>query len=276
MRPLAPNFQSDALTLWWLQRRAQLLLVCSEEERGRIQAFAPRARVRTIPHFVEYRSLQIDPLNAKDFLELTGYRVLTLLGYIHPRKGHELLIQALPDLPPDTMIVFAGAAEADHTAYLDRLLALAALNQRSEQVRVTGFITERELELYLAATDLAICPFADVSASGSISTWISGGTPILASDLPLIREYNRLVPGAVHTFSPYSAEALARAACSFLTNGTMQNRELIRALGRRLGIHTILENHIEVYREVLGKRLPQPRKGPLSTSHPPPPDVGRS
>jgi len=53
----------------------------------------------------------------------------------------------------------------------------------------------RRAERYLVATDLAICPFKNCSASGSLSTWISVVHPtILAFDLPQI-SYNRLEQG---------------------------------------------------------------------------------
>ena len=61
------------------------------------------------------------------------------------------------------------------------------------------------------ASHLAGCPFEMLSASGSLSTGVSLGRPILASDLPQIAEYNRIEPGAIKTFQPYTSEALAAA-----------------------------------------------------------------
>ena len=66
------------------------------------------------------------------------------------------------------------------------------------------------LETYLLAADVAICPFLQMSASGSFSTWLSVGTaPIVASDLPQIRWYNAMVPGAITVFPAGDAQALA-------------------------------------------------------------------
>jgi hypothetical protein len=42
-----------------------------------------------------------------------------------------------------------------------------------------------------------------------LSTWISAGTRIVASDLPAIREYDAISPGAIRRFTPRTAEALA-------------------------------------------------------------------
>jgi glycosyltransferase involved in cell wall biosynthesis len=259
------NLRPDALALWWLHRRAQVLLVCSDEERRRLQDFVPDARVQVIPHFVESRSLGTDAEAAKAALGLAGRRVVTLLGYIHPRKGHMLLIDALPAIPPDVTLVFAGAAEADHLPYLEQLLARARSTGLAERVRVTGYLGDRELDTYLAASDLAVCPFSSVSASGSISTWIAAGTPILASDLPLIAEYNRLAPGAIRTFRPYTANALAQAVCTLLQHRPTDGGESLHRLRSRLSIHSTLQRHIALYREVCGQRAAEP-----GSSHPAP------
>ncbi len=59
-----------------------------------------------------------------------------------------------------------------------------------ERVVFTGYVGDEMLDRVLAATDVAACPFRDVSASGSLSTWISAGTRVVASDLPAIGEYD--------------------------------------------------------------------------------------
>jgi glycosyltransferase involved in cell wall biosynthesis len=266
--PIARNVQPDGLALWALSRLARGLLVCSDDERRRVQEFVPAARVRTIPHFVESRSLRISADAAKAALGLGGRRVLTLLGYIHPRKGHEILVTALPALPPDVTVVFAGTAEGDHAPYLARLLAMASATGVAERLRVTGYLDERELEVYLAATDLAVCPFSSVSASGSLSTWLSAGAPILASDLPLVAEYNRTEPGAIHTFRPYTADALVQAACAILRAGATGGGEPGRRLRATLGIRSALRQHIEVYREWCGQRAPEAEAAALGTRDP--------
>jgi glycosyltransferase involved in cell wall biosynthesis len=127
------------------------------------------------------------------------------------------------------------------------------------RLRITGFLPEPELDVYLAATDLAVCPFTTVAASGSVSTWLSTGTPILAADLPLISEYNIMEPGAIRTFSPYTANALAEAACNLLAAGAGHDDMPAKRLRARLGMHSVLRQHIEAYRDVAEKRAAQGR-----------------
>ena len=76
-------------------------------------------------------------------------------------------------------------------------------------MRFLGYLPEDELEQVLVATDVALCPFRLMSASGALATWISAGRPIVASDLAPIRELDALAPGLMRRFSPYEAPALA-------------------------------------------------------------------
>lgn len=237
-------------TLRWLQRRASRVLVCSDEERTRVG----RRVHRVIPLFVEERDLRPES-SAKAALGLSGRRVVTLLGYIHRRKGHDLIVDALAALPEDLVIVFAGTSPEPDSPFVRSLLASARANGVAKRLRITGFLPDDELDRYLAATDLAVCPFRRLSASGSLSTWISALRPILASDLPQIAEYNAAEPGAIRTFRPYTVSALAEAICAALEAGPEDTRDPLVRLRARLLLPAVFDQHLEVYREL----LPHPR-----------------
>lgn len=243
------------VTLQWLRRRTARLLVCSEYERARAGARHPRVTV--IPHFVERRELPTSTGAAKAALGLEGKRVVTLLGYIHQRKGHALLIDALAELPADVVVVFAGGTPQADDSFLRSLWSRAAERGVSDRLRVTGFVPDEELTPYLAATDLAVCPFRSMSASGSLSTWIAVERPILASDLPQIAEYNTLEPGVIRTFTPITASSLAqtiRAALDVDPSNGCEARSRLRA---KLLLPSIFDRHMKVYREMSC----QPMKG---------------
>jgi glycosyltransferase involved in cell wall biosynthesis len=241
------NLRPDAVTVRWLGRRRRKLMVCTEEERNRLTEFSPGIRVTVIPHFVEKRVLPMSRDDAKRALGLGGTRVVTLLGYIHPRKGHALLVDALSCLPPDVVAVVAGAAEPDHAAYLQQFVAAGRAAGNADRLRVTGYLPDRQLDLYLAATDLAVCPFTATSASGSLSTWLSASKRILASDIPQIAEYNRMEPHAIGTFSPYTASAFAQGIYRLLHPGPMAMDAAIGGLREKLSISRVLDHHIVEY-----------------------------
>ncbi len=114
-------------------------------------------------------------------LGITGPLILSV-GALIPRKGQDLLIAALPDLPDATlMLAGQGASEGDYRALAERL-------DVAGRVRFMGSVPHDDLPALFAAADV----MALVSASeGLANAWVESlacGTPIVASDVGGIRE----------------------------------------------------------------------------------------
>lgn len=245
----ASNLERTPLRL--AARRADRVVVCTAEEarRFRLQCPGQAERVTVIPHFVEQLRLPDRAGDVREQLGLRGARVVTLLGYIHERKGHRLVVEAMSRLPADVIVVFAGSAARDWVWFERDLRSLAARTGVIERLRITGYIEEDELHRYLAVTDLALCPFETFSASGSLSTWIAAGRPILVSDQPQIAEYDALAPGALRRFAPYRAEALAEAITAALDDDP--DPRASDSLRAQLSLERIAARHVEVYAGVV-------------------------
>lgn len=243
-----------------LARGAAQILVCTREEARRLRGIVAPERCMVIPHFVERRSLDVTPQQAKEELGLTGRRVFTVLGFIHRAKGHALVVDAMPAWPDDVQVVFAGRPAVGSEGFTQKLRQRAEALGVVERLRVTGYLDEDLLDRYLAATDLALCPFEQVSASGSLSTWIAAGRPILASDQPQIAEYNAMAAGAIATFTPYTSAALAEAARAQSerdaeagheappTSTSSASRRARAQLRENLSLPRIIQQHAAVYR----------------------------
>jgi glycosyltransferase involved in cell wall biosynthesis len=247
----------NGFLLWWIMAQSQQTLVCTQEEARRLNTFAGSYWLRwfrhlnLIPHFVEQRTLALDPALVRTELGLQGVRTITLLGWIFGSKGHRLAIEALAQLPDDVRLIFAGSPTPDGAAFMEELWEFAGEQGVSDRLRVTGYLSSQDQERYLVATDLAICPFKETSASGSLSTWISVARPILASDLPQIREYNQLEPEAIHTFCPYTANDLALAIQHLLPTCTDQADERVARLRDRLQMSNIFDEHLNCYAQAV-------------------------
>ena len=240
-----------ALATHRLVQRAAHVLVCTSEEARRLSGLVDPDRWTVIPHFVEERSRRIDREEAKGALGLRGRRVIGMLGFIHRQKGYDLVLEALSHLPEDVVALFIGRPALESQAYVADLRARAAELGVDDRLRVTGYVPEEVLDRYLAATDLAVCPFRTASASGSLATWIAAERPLLASDLPLFAEYNEQVAGAIATFRPYTSEALAARALEVLDRDGDEIHARLRALRESLSVPEIIAQHHEVYRRVL-------------------------
>jgi glycosyltransferase involved in cell wall biosynthesis len=251
------NFGAATATLRVLTKYAHLILVCSQEESQRLDSHVDPNKLEIIPHFVESRSPSITSIEARKSLNLVEKKVITILGFIFRPKGYQLVVEALPYLPDDIQVVFAGNANADKD-FVDFLLKLAKEKGVEHRIRITGYLAESEMESYLLATDLAICAFIAFSASGSISTWISVACPILAFDLPQIGEYNSFEPGAIQVFKPYTPIALATAIQESLGQDRETQALKVAKLGQKLSLSSILDRHCALYTSVKQHSYPSP------------------
>ena len=247
-------YGSNAIALRWLLNQVELVFVCSQEEAKRLSILADGYKTRVVPHFVEVRNLTVSPAEARTQLKLHEDKIVTLLGFIHSRKGHRLLVETLPELPQDVKVIFAGQPSPGNEEFVQELLALAKVKGVSDRLQVTGYLSEEELERWLVATDLAVCPFKFFSASGSLSTWISAGRSILAYDLPQIDEYNRLEPGAIKTFQEYTPTALTTAIQQFLA-GAQADEPGVERLRKRLSMPAVFDEHLNYYRLVSQQKI---------------------
>lgn len=240
----------DDISWHWLLSQVKLVFVSSEEERRRLSQ-GDISSPTVIPHFVEQRSPIYSKKEAQQALNLHGFQVITLLGFIHERKGHQLLVKALSHLPKQVIVVFAGGASPGNEHFLQNLLALATADGVEHRLRITGYLSEVNLERYLMATDLAICPFQSFAASGSLSTWISVARPLLAFNLPQIAEYNRIAPDSIKTFQPYTPEALASKIKHLLCIGTTTTDIAVDRLRQKLLLPVTFHQHLVHYQQVV-------------------------
>ncbi len=140
---------------------------------------------------------------------LTGPVILSV-GALIPRKNHDLVIQALADIPGATLLL-AGQGESQGA-----LRALADTSGVADRVRFLGSVPHDDLPSLFAAADI----MALVSSSeGLANAWVEAlacGTPIIASDVGGIREL--ITNDAAGRIVAQEPAAIAQAARDLLAN----------------------------------------------------------
>jgi len=244
----------EVWSLRMLGRSADRLIVHSEVEVERLRGIVPAEKLRVIPHFVEERRLALGPAEARERLGVADRRVVTILGFIYGRKGHKPTVEAIPQLPEDVLVVYAGGPVAGR----DKVLGVVKQRRRElgieDRLRVTGYLSEEDLEAWISASHLALLPFRDLSASGSLSTWIAAGKPILVSDLPGFREYDARVPGALRFLGEPEPDRIAAAVREALAGDLPEVDPAVVRLREELTVAKTADRYLAVAEELRGRR----------------------
>lgn len=164
-----------------------------------------------------------------------GTRPLILaVGGIEPRKGSDTLMRALAELRKDgrrpVLAVVGGHSFQDYREYRDRVLAsIPDLGLRlDDDVVLLGTVPDAELPGWYAAADVLAFPSTKEGWGLAVLEAMSAGLPVVASDLPVFREYLR--PGRDALMVPVDdAGALAAALASVLDDEALAAR--LRAAG---------------------------------------------
>ena len=172
--------------------------------------------------------------------------VVLSFGLIRPYKGTDLLLRAWKDVTAHAELWIVGKPRG---VDLDELRALA-----DDRVRfVPRFVTDGELATCFDRAQLAVLPYREIEQSGVLATALAFGTPVLASAVGAFPEAE--AAGAAATVPPNDPAALAAALDRLLADPT--ERALLTVGARALARgdwswKTVAEQHVAVYRELLG------------------------
>ena len=150
------------------------------------QRFGDRDAVEIVPDGVR--------LNGARRFTPAGSRsraVVTYAGHLYPWKGVDTLLRAVA-LVADVRGVIVGGhpAEAD----LGRLQSLAQSLGIADRVRFTGLVSRAEVVRHLEEADVLVMPHTSTRVSERYASplklfeYMAAGKPIVASDLPAVRE----------------------------------------------------------------------------------------
>jgi glycosyltransferase involved in cell wall biosynthesis len=209
------------------------------------------SKLRVIPHGSFEKPNLLNKEDCKRNLGLQNKTVITILGFVTPKKGHDLVIPLLPQLDPNVQLVIAGGPQTtSDAAYLEGLKKIAMHFHCSDKVTFTGFL--QDLTCVLNATDIAILPYKTVTDSGVLHLLIAYRVPTIASNLKAFREvYDEF--GCLELFNSEDPRDLFEKIQVLLSN--QQLRDLLKAKCEGMWNATkwsnIAQRHVEVYREVL-------------------------
>ncbi len=199
---------------WRAFAAADAVIAQSDADRDTIAARFPRMPIRVLPHPVENRPLADREASRKKF----GVEkpLVLFLGLIRPYKGLDVLFDAAPKIVEQTGAEIAIVGEI----FPDSRDEMARLMRRpiASRIRlVDRYVTENEMDEWLAACDVVVCPYRKNSGSGIAARAIAARRPVVASDQSGFRPFVSEATGAL---VPEDDPArLAEAAIAVLRRG---------------------------------------------------------
>jgi beta-1,4-mannosyltransferase len=180
-------------------------------EAGRLAAqefgFSERSLVVTRhPGYTSYYPNTVTRTEARRrFGYVESEMVFLFLGRIQPYKGIFNLIAAFASLPESCRLVIAGTPADEETS---KRIADASIHDPRIQFH-PGHVSREEVQWFFQSADCVVFPFRKILSSGSVMLAMSFGKPLIAPDLPVIRE--TMAENDVWWFDPDNADSLRSA-----------------------------------------------------------------
>lgn len=212
----------------------------------------PASRLRVVRSAVDWGRFQRS-CDRRAVAELGVAADALLVGVVAqliPRKGHRLLLEALPPLAaahPGLHVIFFGQGPLEA-----ELRARIAALRLAERVHLAGF--RDDLDRLLPCLDLLVHPATMEGLGVSLLQAASAGVPILASAAGGIPEAVR--DGINGVLVPPGDKAALRAALGKLLEDAALRRRLGEGgrelMRREFSIDSMVDGNLAVYRELLG------------------------
>jgi glycosyltransferase involved in cell wall biosynthesis len=204
-------------------------IVVHTKSYGSTSAMLQGRNLAIIPSVVDLDRFRpgVDVSGLRADLHLEGKRVVAFTGRLVPHKGVDVILEALPLLPPDVVLLVVGAGPR-----LPSLIGQARRLHLADRVRFCPSVSDDDLPRYLALADVFVFPSQNrLEGFGLVvAEAMAAGLPVVIADMPGVREV--IEPGKEGLLAePLLATDLASKVETLLENPDLARR--MGAAGRR-------------------------------------------
>ena len=216
-------------------------------------------KVETIPPPIEIPRIEperVADLRARWGIE-SGARVIGMVARLASEKGAEVLARAMPAVlrnHPQTRVLYVGQFEnvLGEESYRRRLAPM--IEALGDHWTFLGVLDSPDLAAFYSLCDLTVLPSLNSTESFGMVQVESMlcGTPVVASDLPGVREPTQ-VTGMGVTFPPGDHAALANGILEVLQNKT-QYHATPEQVAARYSTPAVADRYEELFHSLLKER----------------------
>ncbi len=175
-----PSFVIPKILIQWASRQADhSIAVCEALEQEISRLKGTEHQVSTLRNGVDLKLFHPVPERAalKEELGLRG-KVLLSVGYLVPRKGHDLIVQSLPSLPSEYSLLIVGDGEQHEVLHM--LIQQYGLQKR---VKLLPGMPQEKLRKYYQAADALLLASDREGWANVLLESMACGTPVVATNI---------------------------------------------------------------------------------------------
>ena len=160
-------------------------IVQSSMDQADLQSIKSDAKVRLAVH-PTYNAFKLEEMSketARGRINVSeDTKILLFFGFVREYKGLKYLIKAMPKITKedkDIRLFIVGDFGDDKQEYID----LINNNGKENITVVDGYIPDKEVEKYFAASDLIVLPYESATQSGIVQIAYGFGKPVVATNV---------------------------------------------------------------------------------------------
>ena len=245
---LIPHYRLPALQIRWAAERAAGIVTVADALIGYLEGLGVnRDRVTVLRNGVDLETFRPseDRGALRAGLDLDG-TVLLSAGYLIERKGHHLVIDALPavlETLPNTRLLIAGSGE-DEARLRDQVLRLGL----GDRVSFLGFLDQSTLSRYMQAADALVLASSREGWANVLLESMACGTPVVATAIDGTPEVVR-EPAAGVLIPEREAASIAESIVRLFDN--TPDRAATRRYAEGFGWDETSAGQVRLFRDVL-------------------------
>jgi glycosyltransferase involved in cell wall biosynthesis len=212
----------DHLRNYWLHwplKAADTLLPCSTFEAASLRAMGLYQQQRVIPLWLDFDAIARTPQQPIDLQR----PALLFIGQLTPRKGYDLLLQALPIVAkryPTVLVQYvSGLNLQDQTQLLNMARELGI----EQNIHLRGRVDDTELVNLYRAADVYVTPTRYEGFGLTLLEAMASGCPLVSTDIPVVNEI--VEHGENGWLTRYNdAQDLAQGILALLDNADLRHK----------------------------------------------------
>lgn len=180
------RFPMDVFFTRSVLKKGSHFVVHAKEEAKELTSLLPSADFTVTPH-PTYNVFQFEHLSKEEARKKIDMgsekRMLLFFGFVREYKGLKYLLQALPKCcegVEDIVLYVVGDFAGDKDNYMQ---LIKQLHMEDKICIVDGYVPDREVEKYFAASDLVVLPYESATQSGIVQIAYGFEKPVVVTNV---------------------------------------------------------------------------------------------